>query len=170
LINADYTIGVPLTWHNGHTSARLRIYHQSSHLGDEYLIRSNAERINLSFESLELLGAYDWNGWRFYFGGEYMFHREPADLEPAAMHGGVEFRSGFNLWGGHWVSGADIKRWEEHDWAVDMSVKSGLEFGSLEPGRRRLKVMLEYYDGYAPHGQFYEDKIDYYGIGFYLGF
>src|SRR6266487_5886372 len=40
LINADYIIGLPLTFRRSGFSARLKIYHQSSHLGDEYLLRS----------------------------------------------------------------------------------------------------------------------------------
>jgi hypothetical protein len=38
LINADYTIGIPLTYRHDNDSLRFRIYHQSSHLGDEYIL------------------------------------------------------------------------------------------------------------------------------------
>src|SRR4029079_6992783 len=55
LINADYMIGLPLTFRAGPFSGRARVYHQSSHLGDEFVLRPNApERENLSFESVEL--------------------------------------------------------------------------------------------------------------------
>src|SRR5688500_12972588 len=37
LINADYVIGVPLTFRRRGFSLRTKLYHQSSHLGDEYL-------------------------------------------------------------------------------------------------------------------------------------
>lgn len=171
LINADYTIGVPVTWRNGTTSARLRIYHQSSHLGDEYLLNTSPERINLSFESVEAIVSEQRDGWRFYFGGEYLFQREPADLKPGSLHGGIEFRTTRQVWGtGHWVGGVDVKGWEEHDWSPDTSVKVGLEFGAYQPGQRRFRLMLEGYRGHAPHGQFYADYISYYGIGLYLGF
>jgi chorismate synthase len=79
LVNADYTIGIPVTYRRGDWSARLRFYHQSSHLGDEFLLRSKPERVNLSFESLELLASYRQAHWRLYGGGEYLVHREPAD-------------------------------------------------------------------------------------------
>ncbi|TAL24294.1 MAG: DUF1207 domain-containing protein, partial [Nitrospirae bacterium] len=46
----------------------------------------------------------------------------------------------------------------------------GFEMGRPEPGQRRLRFMLEGYKGYAPHGQFYNDRISYYGVGLYLGF
>ena len=171
LINADYTMGLPISWRNGPDSLRLRIYHQSSHLGDEYLLRARPQRLNLSFESAELLLSHEQRRWRYYFGGEYLFHREPADLAPSGVHGGVEYRGRQPVLGlGHWVGGVDLKSWQEHGWALDSSVKAGLEFGAAQPGQRRVRLMFEGYTGYAPHGQFYEDKIHYYGIGLYLGF
>jgi hypothetical protein len=171
LINADYTIGLPVTYRHGPLSARLRLYHQSSHLGDEYLLRAQPERINLSFESLEMLFSYEWQGLRAYGGGEYLLRRDPGDLERASLHGGFEYRRGQpTLFGGRLVGGLDLKSWQEHDWSADASLKLGLEFGANEPGRRRLRIMAEAYDGYAPHGQFYDDEISYYGLGLYLGF
>src|SRR5882672_9643176 len=35
--NTDYRIGLPLSWSRGAFSARARIFHQSSHLGDELI-------------------------------------------------------------------------------------------------------------------------------------
>ena len=42
LINADYIIGFPLSYRNGPWSARARLFHQSSHLGDEFLLQAPA--------------------------------------------------------------------------------------------------------------------------------
>lgn len=171
LVNADYVIGIPVTYRRGPWSSRLRIYHQSSHLGDEFLLRAQPERINLSFESMEMLLSYDWRPFRLYGGGEYLISREPEDLDPEGLHAGLEYRGDTPLlWGGRLVGGLDLKSWREHDWEVDTSLKVGLEFGATQPGRRRVRVMLEGYDGYSPHGQFYDDKISYYGMGVYLGF
>ena len=170
LVNADYNIGLPVTWRDGPLSARLRLYHQSSHLGDEFLLRAQPERVNLSFESLELLGSYEWRFLRGYAGGEYLLHREPDDLDRAAAHYGLELRTGYTLFGGRPIAGLDVKRWQEHDWSSDYSLKAGLEYGAARAGLRRLRVMAELYDGFAPHGQFYEDPIDYFGLGVYLGF
>jgi hypothetical protein len=79
LINADYIIGFPLGYRNGGWSARARLFHQSSHLGDEFLLLpQNAElkkpRINLSFETLELLAGWDWHGLRLTAGPSYIVH------------------------------------------------------------------------------------------------
>jgi hypothetical protein len=106
-----------------------------------------------------------------YGGGEYLVHKEPDDLQPLIGHGGLEYRSSEPLlWDGRFITGVDLKSLEEHDWVVDTSAKAGLEFGNPNPGQRRLRVMAEWYDGYDPHGQFYNNKVEYYGLGVSLGF
>ena len=172
LQNADYTIGIPATYRYGDNSLRFRLYHQSSHLGDEFLQSLNPpERVNLSYEALELIYSREWRGFRVYGGGEYLIHKEPLDLKPAIAHWGAEYRGSKPLvWCGRPIVGLDVKSLEEHDWTNDTSVKAGLEFGRPNPGQRHLRVMAEWYKGFDPRGQFYSNKIEYYGLGVYLGF
>ena len=100
LINADYTIGIPVTYRYGDNSLRFRLYHQSSHLGDELLLSGNhPERVNLSYESTELIYSREWHEWRVYGGGEYLIHKEPSDLKPTIAHWGLEYRGGKPLFG-----------------------------------------------------------------------
>ncbi|MFA5847671.1 MAG: DUF1207 domain-containing protein [Thermodesulfovibrionales bacterium] len=172
LINADYTIGFPVTYRHGDDSLRSRIYHQSSHLGDELLQSANSpERVNLSYEAIELIYSREWREWRVYGGGEYLLHKEPSDLKPRIYHWGIEYRGSKPLvWNGRPIGGVDMKRLEDHNWASDTSVKAGLEFGHPNPGQRRLRLMAEWYNGFNPHGQFYSNKVEYYGIGVSLVF
>ena len=172
LINADYTIGIPVTYRHGDNSLRFRIYHQSSHLGDEFLQSVNPpERINLSYEAIELIYSREWRGWRVYGGGEYLVHKEPGDLKPMSAHWGIEYRGSKPLvWNGRPIGGVDMKSFEEHNWSIDTSVKAGLVFGNPDPGQRRLRLMVEWYKGYDQHGQFYNNKVEYYGLGVFLGF
>jgi len=172
LINADYTIGIPVTYRYGDNSLRFRLYHQSSHLGDELLLSANhPERINLSYEATELIYSRDWREWRVYGGGEYLVHKEPSDLKPMIAHWGIEYSGSKPLvWNGRPIAGVDMKCFEENNWAVDTSVKAGLEFGHPNPGQRRLRLMAEWYNGFDPHGQFYNNKVESFGLGVSLGF
>jgi len=172
LINADYTIGVPVTYRHGDNSLRFRLYHQSSHLGDELLLGANPpERVNLSYESIELLYSRVWHRWRLYVGGEYLIHKEPRDLKSPSAHWGIEYRGDKPLlWAGRPLGAVDMKSLEEHDWHVDFSVKAGLEFGHPNPGNRRLRLMAEWYKGFDPHGQFYVNEVEYWGLEVSLGF
>jgi hypothetical protein len=171
LINADYTIGIPATYRYGDNSLRFRIYHQSSHLGDEFLLRAHPERVNLSYEAIELIYSREWRGWRGYGGGEYLINKDPSDLKPMSAHWGIEYYGSKPLaWNGRPVVGVDLKSFEENNWAIDTSVKAGLEFGHPNPGDRRLRLMAQWYKGYDPRGQFYNIKIESYGLGVSLGF
>ena len=178
LMNADYVIGVPVTWRHKNWSGRVRIYHQSSHLGDEYLLRVQPERVNLSYESIEVLVAHDFGGIRAYGGGEYLFHREPSDLAEGLIHIGLDWRNSettFNfshLGAARWVAGLDVKHWQQNDGAIQLSAKAGLEFAPLSNtsnNARRWSVLLELYDGPSPYGQFYQDDLRYWGISMQLG-
>lgn len=89
LVNADYNVGFGLTHRRGPFSARFRLYHQSSHLGDEFLLnRPDVERINLSFEAVDATASYEWVRWRVYAGAGYLISRDPGDLEPGYAEAG----------------------------------------------------------------------------------
>jgi hypothetical protein len=172
LINADYVIGLPLTFRRSGFSVRARIYHQSSHLGDEYLLRSDdIERENLSFESLEFLVSQEIGPLRGYAGGERIFRREPDTLPAKLVHGGVELRTG-RARTVQFVGGVDLKTTELHDWSPAISGRVGLEVGRPGPGGhpgRLITLMLELYEGPSPYGQFFQDDISYVGIGLHFG-
>ena len=170
LINADYLIGLPLTYRQQGFSARLRVYHQSSHLGDEFLLSREPERINLSFESLELILSQEVGLLRVYGGGEKFFRREPDALPEHLAHAGVELRPG-GLANGGLVLALDVKSVEEADWETGWSARAGLEIARIPtPGHppRVISVVGEFYDGPAPYGQFYREDIRYWGFGVHL--
>ena len=171
LINADYIIGVPLTIRRHGFSIRARVYHQSSHLGDEYLLRSSEiQRENLSFESLELLASQEIGPLRVYGGGEHIFRRDPDTVKPKLLHAGAEVRSGraglLQL-----VSGVDLKTTEQHDWAQALSGRAGFELARPSPGGhpvRLVTILLELYKGASPYGQFFQEDISYVGVGIHF--
>jgi Protein of unknown function (DUF1207) len=172
LINADYLIGLPLTVRRHGFSVRATLYHQSSHLGDEYLLRSeDIERENLSFESIEVLVSQEIGVFRGYIGGERIFRREPDALPSKLFHGGVELRSG-RARRVQLVGGVDFKTTEAFDWSPAVSGRVGLEVGRPGAGGhpgRLVTLMLELYEGPSPYGQFFQDDISYVGVGLHFG-
>ncbi|MCK4675530.1 MAG: DUF1207 domain-containing protein, partial [Gammaproteobacteria bacterium] len=178
LMNADYVIGMPATWRHNNWSGRVRVYHQSSHLGDEFLLRVEPERVNLSYESIEVLVAHDFAELRVYGGGEYLFHREPSELAEGLIHMGLDWQSHesvfrfAHLGAARWVAGIDVKRWLQKNWVTQVSAKAGLEFAPLSNAngsKRRWSLLMELYDGASPYGQFYQDDLRYWGMAIQLG-
>ncbi len=165
LLNADYTVGIPITYRERGFSARLRVYHQSSHLGDEFLLHYRPDRINLSYEGIQLTLSGENGPWRLYGGGEWLLTRDPHDLHRGSLQTGLEFRSADPLlWGGRPVAAMDVKSYGENRWTPSYSVRAGLEFGPADPARRHLRLMAEGYRGFAPYGQFYQEKVEYLGV------
>jgi opacity protein-like surface antigen len=173
LLNTDFVVGFPFTWRSGPLSARARVYHQSSHLGDEFILKTNPTRVNLSFEAVELLLARDLGSFRAYGGGEYIVRHEPSDLKPGLIHFGAEYRYAralLRLGGlgeGHLVAGLDAKSSQERKWQTGWSMFAGLEF-QPSSGVRHLSIELQGYDGPAPYGQFYLENVQSAGFGLHF--
>jgi hypothetical protein len=166
LVNADYRIGVPVTGRSDRWSYRLNLYHQSSHLGDEFLLQHPAvERVNLSFEAVEALVAYRWHGLRPYAGGGYVV-RSDQDLAPGMLQYGLDYRRPRAIGPFDLVAGVNIRRDEEQDWEPSRSFRLGLDY-SMDDGRS-VALLLEHFDGFSPTGQFLNVPIEYTGIGLYF--
>lgn len=166
LINSDFVVGIPLTLRQGGYSARLRLFHQSSHLGDEFLLNNpEVGRQDLSFEAVDALGSVAGAHWRAYAGGGYRFRTE-LDIDPASLQWGFEWR-GEPLAGNLVpVFGADFQSFQEQEWAVTTSLAAGPEL-AIPGSNRRLRVLAVYLRGFLPFGQFFTStRIENFGIGF----
>jgi uncharacterized protein DUF1207/BON domain-containing protein len=177
LLNADYIVGFPISYRSKEWSARMRLFHQSSHLGDEFLLMTQdqqpvppATRINLSYEALELLGSWERRGLRAYGGGTRILSIEP-DLERDRAQVGLEYRGNLLGWRtARAVAGLDVQAWDQSGWDRDKSFKAGFMFRSPYGDARSLQVLLEYYEGHAPHGQFFDVVVEYFALGIAYAF
>jgi hypothetical protein len=196
LINADYNIGLPLSYRRGPLSFRFRVYHESSHIGDEFLLKHPTfNRLNFSYEEVEAILSYDvllrYNlvrELRLYGGGAWMFDREPR-IHRARAQWGIELR-GAGRPAAFWTKvmkkttedqkedvvtglpfiGLDVKQYEQHRWNLETSLIAGIEY-SRPSRRRRLRLYGTYYHGFNPHGQFFiSQKIESFGVGLSLAF
>jgi hypothetical protein len=170
LVNADYRIAIPLDYRIGWFSAEARVMHQSSHLGDEFLLDTPTQRINLSYEAAELLASFEPGKVRFYAGAAEIFHSEP-DLKPWSAQAGVELKLPAFL--GDAVSplvAVDVKVRQETEWNPDLCFRAGVEFTSPEKQLRRVQLLLEYFRGRNPNGQFFNERVEYLGVGLHVHF
>lgn len=176
LVNTDFIASIYSSMRVGQFSAFGRIYHQSSHLGDEFLLRkenTKFERINLSYEGADLKLSYELPyGVRVYGGGGGLFHREPSELKIWSTQYGIEFRSPWRLDFASLrpIIAVDFKNFDENNWSTDISARAGVEFENLQILGRKLQILVEYYNGYSPSGQFYKNKVEYIGLGAHYHF
>lgn len=170
LINTDFIGGIYTSIRAGHASAFARLYHQSSHLGDEFLLRklTDIERINLSYEAVDLRLSYELPyGIRVYGGGGGIFRKEPSTIKPWSTQYGIEFRSPWQMEFAMMrpILAVDIKNYEQNNWNADISARVGVQFDNFQAFSRKLQFLLEYFNGYSPTGQFFREKVEYLGIG-----
>lgn len=169
LINADYLAAVFGGYRQGAFSAFGRVFHQSSHLGDELLLRdTRLHRINLSYESVDLKLSYDLPlGLRVYGGGGYLFDRDPSSLKHWSAQAGAEFHSPWTLWGEaiRPIAGLDLQSRETNNWDVDVSLRAGLQFENVQVLGRNLQLLGEYFRGNSSDGQFYTREVEFVGFG-----
>jgi len=173
LINADYRGGLFASYRTHDFSTLLRVFHQSSHLGDEFLLRNRTKRINLSYEGAEALFSYKFfQALRLYGGGGYLFDQEPSNLKPGRVQYGIEFESPWTYGSGavRPILAANLQNEEENQWSTNLSVRTGIQFENWQLVHRKLQLLVEYFKGHSPNGQFYSRKIETIGLGVHLRF
>ncbi len=172
LLNADYVVGFPLTSRVSGFSGRFRVWHQSSHLGDEFLAHAGAGITNqgLSFEAVEAIFSQEVGAFRIYGGGEYLLEGTPSTLARKVVHGGAELRVG-PARGARLVAAVDVKAPEQREYRPGVSARAGIEiahWSSPAHPPRIIAILAEYYEGPSPFGQFFTDQSRTLGVGFHF--
>jgi hypothetical protein len=172
LVNADYMVGLPLSFRWKDLSMQLRVFHQSSHLGDEFLLRTRTNRINFSYQSVDFKASYDvLQVARLYAGGGWLFGQDPASLKPWSVQYGLELYSPWPARPSRWrpIAAVDVQQHQENDWSTDVSARAGIEIDGVLL-TRKLQFLIEYFNGHSPNGQFYKDRVQYLGLGTHFHF
>ncbi|MBA3958435.1 MAG: DUF1207 domain-containing protein [Parachlamydiaceae bacterium] len=171
LLNADYYGGIPITFACDGWAFRLRAFHISSHIGDEFLLsHPRFKRLNPSAEYLDFFASHDFtNDIRIYGGiGWIVRQDETFHCSPFYAAAGAEVRLqsmgnidwcnmlyGVPIFGMHFRFSKDYKR------HVDATYVLGYEWGKLTGLGRKVRAYLEYHDGYSTEGQFCQRPTNY---------
>ena len=171
LMNSDYLVGFPFSYAFDNWSFRLRPYHISSHLGDEFLAkRPNYQRANPSMEAIDFFTSYQFNEiFRTFVGLGWIFHSDPTyHLEPFYVEWGAEvkmpgYRSYYHqLYGSPFVA-VYFRNWQAVGWKLDTTLTLGYEWSKLQGIGRKIRLFLEYHNGYSD-GEFFKDNARYCSI------
>lgn len=164
LVSDDWTVGFNVKGELGHWRPAIELYHESSHLGDEYRDDFNATRIDWTREL-----ASAWLGYvagpLTFTGGITRVLRDQLGLTGWAFQGGIDYRgppmrpAGIRLAP---VAGLFADTWEDADWKSSASARLGLVLPGS--GRREFGVSLIGHWGRSTQRQFYLKPSEYYGI------
>lgn len=180
LVNTDYFVGIPLTYAVDRWAYRFRIYHISGHLGDEFLVDNPSflhKRKNPSFEAVDLFGSYQVSrGLRIYGGPGVVFHSDHSfKIKPLYVQYGMEIRGLGRKFYYHKLYGspffaAHLENWEQHHWSLDSTFKLGYEWSKLQGVGRKVRIYIDYHQGFSYEGQFFNKRTNYGEVGFSWGF
>jgi hypothetical protein len=158
----DWFVGGGFEMRRDAWSGRAAIIHRSSHLGDEFIEMTGAERIEFGSEQLDLLAAYEVPGIaRVYGGGSWIF-RSYLGWEPQLVALGVRDRLLLQIgadnvwrpWAGSPVAvhaGIDVQTAERTEWDTGFAAAVGIGVEA----RRSLRLMTRFFDGPSTMGEFF---------------
>lgn len=181
LMNADYYGGMSLTYAIDQWQFRLRGFHISSHIGDEFLLNHpHFRRLNPSAEYLDFFVSHDLTDEiRIYAGLGYMVGQDESfHVKPFYMEGGAEVRA-YELFGftdpcGKIYGAPFFAFYLRHNGSqkkhIDMTYALGYEIGKTYGLERRMRVYLEYHDGYSLEGQHAKCPTNYLALRLTYGF
>lgn len=180
LIDADYYVGFPITYLFDNWAFRLRGYHISTHIGDEFLLdHPHFDRRNPSIEAFDFYFSNQFtNSLRIYGGVGWVACQDDSyRVGPFYCQAGFEMR--FYQFGyrdycdrlnGEPFFAADFYYQSHYKHHINSTYAIGYEWGKVSGLRRNLRIFLEYHDGYEIIGQFSKEPSRYLSIRGTYGF
>ncbi len=155
----DFFAGLPLTVRRGDVSFKADLFHESSHLGDDFIRRTGSTGYRYSNEGVRLQGAVDpLPVLRAYGGAGYRLHTVPSPDRWSAQSG-VELTSEDLRLSARVPTRlflAEDLQWHERvRWNMDSHLVGGVTIGFRESPTRALRLQAGWFDGHSPFGEFY---------------
>ena len=179
LVNTDFYVGIPLTYAVNQWSFRWRVYHISSHLGDEFLVNHPGfHRKNPSIEATDFYTSYQaTEGIRVYFGPGVIFHSDKSYPEKPPLY--IQYGTEARFWGckfykqqlfGTCFFAMHIRNVQWLHWNFDGTYRLGYEFSKLAGIGRKLRFYAGFHQGYSLEGQFQKCRTHYFEFNMAYGF
>ncbi len=149
-------------------SYKIGLLHTSSHVGDEYVERTGRTRIDYTREELAFGARFRVAPqWSAYAEVGVAYKELTEEQAPWRWQGGMEWESSRTLLGGHfvWYAALDLALWQERDWRPDVTLQGGLAAKTSGPTWR---FGVEYSNGRAPLGEFFQDTEARLTLGFWV--
>ncbi|MEO1257824.1 MAG: DUF1207 domain-containing protein [Bacteroidota bacterium] len=170
LLNSDFKVSV--MWNkqlNDQHSYRLRFYHVSSHLGDDYVIRNGITSFfpnPNNYEQLDFTWSFIKNVTRYYAGLGMVVRPETIRKRFSSQFGSQLEKPLSTKWPLGITAGFDLKILEQHDFNPSVKAAFGLRIGQSD--KMPLRIVAEYYRGNLPYSPFEFMRVQWIGAGLYF--
>jgi hypothetical protein len=164
LISNDWVVGLNGTAIFGAWAFTVETYHESSHLGDEYEDRFDAERLDWTREVVAAWASHTRGSWRIMGSASYVLRDElrlqrlggsfGLDFRPPRLNGGGAIRP---------VGGIYFEANAATSWRVSGSFKAGVVLQAT-PGGREIGFAVIAHDGLSTQRQFFREESRYLGL------
>jgi len=178
LLNADYYVGIPVTYAAGCWSYRLRLYHVSSHLGDEYMCTHPwFERLNPSREAVDLFASWQLTEQIRLIGGVGVNVHSNRNFYIAPLYFDCSFE--LRALGRRCLThclyfqpylAAYFRFWQDVKFHPDATYVAGVELSKLQGVGRKIRAYIEWHDGFSLEGQFMKMRTEYLALALSFGF
>lgn len=164
LISMDWVAGLNTTALLGAWALTLQIYHESSHLGDEYADDFGAGRLDWTREVVAGWASYTSGDWRLTGGASYVVDDGLTLPRPGAALG-VDFHGNRHRASARAVEpviGLYTEATSATRWRLSTSAKLGVAF--VGEGAPRLGLAFIAHDGLSTQRQFFREESRYLGM------
>jgi hypothetical protein len=164
LISIDWVVGVNTTVALNAWALTMELYHESSHLGDEYGDRFPADRLDWTREVAAGWASYTRGVWRFSGGASYVL-RDALHLAAPGGSLGIDYhgRSRQILTGaGRPIAGLFVEGDAATRWRLSSSAKLGVAFAT--GANHDFSISLIAHDGLSTQRQFFRQESQYIGM------
>ncbi len=169
LVSTDFRFGVPLTYGVGRYQTKFGYYHISSHLGDEFIARTGARRINYVRDALVWGHSYFLTpDLRVYGEAAYSYNAD-GGAEPWEFQFGMEYSPPCptNCWGVPFIAVNALLQ-EEHDFGGSFTVQAGWAWRNAVG--RLFRVGFHYLNGKSPQFEFFSRHEEHIGVGIWYDY
>ena len=166
IINTDYKISIIYNVRRGVNNYRFRVYHISSHLGDDYIYRNKLTvptPNSVNYEQLDATYSRMVNNWRLYGGIGFVLRKAEERKLMSAQFGAFYKKPSDRAT--RLVGGVDVKFWQQTNFRPGIHAGVGVEVGRTQ---NNLTFLLEGYSGFRPYSQYEDQQTVWLGVGLYL--
>lgn len=168
IINNDYKVSIIYNVQRGVNSYRFRVYHLSSHLGDDYIYRNSLTAPtpnSVNYEVVDATYSRIVQNWRLYGGIGFVLRKAEERKLLSAQLGTYYREQSARPGAARLVGGLDVKFWQQTDFRPGIHGGIGVELGRTQ---NNLTFLLEGYSGFRPYSQFEDQQTSWIGLGLYL--